>query len=116
MSSARRPSSGNFPMPHGSSANRARAKVVQNENTRNNKGICVEAHDLAASKLVAFREKDREFVRVLLAKRMIRAEKLIRVLNLLEIPRDERNRLIQWTELTSRELGPTTMPGGAAPA
>ncbi|MTI89082.1 MAG: hypothetical protein FH748_14080 [Balneolaceae bacterium] len=29
-------------------------------------GWCVEAHDLAASKLMAFREKDREFVRKLL--------------------------------------------------
>jgi hypothetical protein len=31
----------------------------------------VEGHDLAGSKLVAFREKDREFVRVLLAEQMI---------------------------------------------
>ena len=34
--------------------------------TRGNTGWCIEAHDLAASKLVAYREKDRDFVRVLL--------------------------------------------------
>ncbi len=32
---------------------------VQSENTRQCIGWCIEAHDLAASKLVAFRDKDR---------------------------------------------------------
>lgn len=39
--------------------------------TRGNTGLCVEVHDLAASKLAAWREKDREFVAVLLAEKMI---------------------------------------------
>lgn len=38
-----------------------RAIKVQNELTRGFIGWCLEAHDLAASKLAAFREKDREF-------------------------------------------------------
>lgn len=50
---------------------RRRAIRVQNPNTRNMTGWCVEAHDLAASKLVAFRDKDRNFVRVLLTERLI---------------------------------------------
>src|SRR5262245_37430691 len=43
-----------------------RAVPVRNENTGNRTGWCVEAHDLAVSKLVAFRDKDRDFVRILL--------------------------------------------------
>jgi len=34
-------------------------------------GLCVEAHDLAASKLAAYRPKDKEFVRQLLIEKMI---------------------------------------------
>lgn len=48
-----------------------RAIAVRNENTRNNTGWCLEAHDLAASKLVAFRDKDRDFVRTLLVEKLI---------------------------------------------
>lgn len=46
-------------------------------------GWCVEAHDLAASKLVAFREKDREFVRVLIVENLIRPATLRRRLGAL---------------------------------
>ena len=38
---------------------------VRNENTRNATGWCLEGHDLAASKLVAGREKDVEFVQAM---------------------------------------------------
>lgn len=44
----------------------------------NNIGWCVEVHDLATSKLIAFREKDRVFVRRLLLEGMIEAGKLIK--------------------------------------
>lgn len=53
-----------------------RAIKVRNDNTSNNTGWCVEAHDLAVSKLVAFREKDRDFVRTLLIERLIEPRKL----------------------------------------
>ncbi len=39
--------------------------------THGNIGRCLEAHDLAASKLAAFRPKDRDFVRTLLVEEMI---------------------------------------------
>lgn len=39
--------------------------------TRGNTGLCLEIHDLAASKLAAWREKDREFVATLLSEQMI---------------------------------------------
>ncbi len=48
-----------------------RAIAVRNENTRNATGWCVEAHDLAVSKLVAFRDKDKDFVRTLLVEKLI---------------------------------------------
>ncbi len=55
-----------------------RAIAVCNENTSNHTGWCVEAHDLAASKLVAFRDKDKQFVRTLLVEKLIDARKLSR--------------------------------------
>ena len=54
-----------------------RAIGVRNDNTNDATGWCVEAHDLAVSKLVAWREKDRDFVRVLLAEELVRARKLM---------------------------------------
>ena len=54
-----------------------RAIAVRNENTRNNTGWCLEAHDLAISKLVAFRDKDRDFVRVLILENLISSTELL---------------------------------------
>jgi hypothetical protein len=48
-----------------------RAVAVRNDNTSNNTGWCLEAHDLAVSKLVAFRDKDKNFVRTLLVEKLI---------------------------------------------
>src|SRR5690348_5954627 len=53
-----------------------RAKRVRNANTSWKTGRCVEAHDLAVSKLVAFRPKDLDFVRVLLTQELVSAKKL----------------------------------------
>jgi hypothetical protein len=47
--------------------------VVQNANTRFAKGLCLEPHDCAASKLIAGREKDVSFVAALLRHGMIDA-------------------------------------------
>jgi hypothetical protein len=46
--------------------------------TRGCIGHCLEAHDLAASKLVAFREKDREFVTILLNEGLIEGTTLLK--------------------------------------
>jgi hypothetical protein len=81
-----------------------RARRVQNENTRGYTGLCVEAHDLAASKLKAFREKDRSFVRVLLGAGLIKANRLVRVINLLPVSVEERRRLTEWVDLTTTDL------------
>lgn len=74
------------------------------ERTRGNTGWCVEAHDLAANKLVAYREKDREFVRVLLAEHMIDSEVLVARIEALQVEGDARDRLLRWVQLTTEEL------------
>jgi len=80
-----------------------RAVKVQNENTRQYAGYCVEAHDLAASKLVAFRDKDRSFVRVLLSERLVSAETLLDRIRNLE-PLEERERLVRWVNSIRQDL------------
>src|SRR6185295_13232059 len=40
-----------------------RLVVVQNENTRGVKGLCLEVHDLLVAKIIAGREKDLAFLR-----------------------------------------------------
>ena len=59
-------------------------------------GYCVEGHDLAASKLVAFREKDRAFVRTLLAEGMVDPETLLQRIHSLPVDADQREQLERW--------------------
>ncbi len=67
-------------------------------------GWCIEAHDLAASKLAAYRERDRDFVRILLTKAMIDPQTLVDRIQLLKIGKELRERLLQWIQKTSEEL------------
>jgi hypothetical protein len=80
-----------------------RAVRVQNSNTRDFIGWCLEAHDLAASKLAAFREKDRDFVRVLLVNGMVTPRKLVARLRQLPLAEEHRERLVVWVHKTVRE-------------
>jgi hypothetical protein len=58
---------------------------IRNDNTHNVTGWCLEVHDLAASKLAAGREKDMEFVAVLLRERLVDVNTLHqRVISLLD--------------------------------
>ena len=79
---------------------RSRTYALQNANTRNNIGRCVESHDLAASKLVAFRPKDLDFVRVLIVRQMIKPRTLITRLRRLPVAQDVIDRAIQWVDTT----------------
>lgn len=81
-----------------------RTVAVRNGMTSERTGLCVEAHDLPASKLAAFREKDRDFVRTLLAERMIRASKLRLRVQQLEGSGVDRDRLVRWVEITCADL------------
>jgi hypothetical protein len=83
----------------------SRVIAVRDEiGTRGATGWCVDVHDLAASKLVAYREKDREFVRLLMVERMIDAAVLRTRTDLLDIEEALRERLVEWVRVISREL------------
>ena len=72
--------------------------------TRGKTGLCVEAHDLAASKLAAYREKDREFVRQLLLEKMVDARILKTRIQTLQISEALSGRLLYWLKITMDEL------------
>ena len=61
---------------------------IHNENTGGATGWCLEIHDLALSKLVAGREMDMDFLRVLLRERMAKPAVLRARLGVLPVPRD----------------------------
>ena len=68
--------------------------------TKGHTGHCIEAHDLAASKLVAYREKDRVFVATLIIERLINGHILLERISSLPVDEDIRNKLIRWVEFT----------------
>ena len=76
---------------------------VRTPGTNGKAGLCLERHDLAASKLAAFREKDRDFVRVLLVENLIEPRKLIARIRTLPLAEEERERRVKWVDLTARE-------------
>lgn len=83
---------------------RERLITVRGPNTFWKTGLCLEGHDLAASKLAAFRDKDRDFVRVLLVEQMISGDILRERIRTLEIDEEKRRRCDQWVQLTMRDL------------
>ena len=72
--------------------------------TRGGTGRCLEAHDLAASKLAAYREKDRVFVTTLLSEGLIDGQLLLERMRALPVTDEMRDRLIRWVEVTIEEL------------
>ena len=88
---------------------RRRAIKVRNANTNDSTGWCVEAHDLAASKLVAWRDKDRDFVRTLVAEDMVNARRLSLRIGQLpaheRAPEEHRARMRQWVKGIVQDLG-----------
>ena len=70
-------------------------------------GLCLEAHDLAASKLVADRDKDRTFVVTLLAEDLIDPATLAERVFELPVSAERRETLARWIESVSAELHPT---------
>lgn len=72
--------------------------------THGKTGLCIETHDLAASKLAAYREKDKEFVRLLLIEKMIDVKILTERISSLNVKEQLRERLFQWTKITAEEL------------
>lgn len=78
--------------------------VSDSVRTRGNTGHCIEAHDLAASKLVAYRDKDRSFVRVLLVEALVDPDTLIERIGALPLESSRRAALATWVSRTAEEL------------
>lgn len=86
--------------------------VSHPEGTRGGTGHCLEPHDLAASKLVAYREKDRVFVTTLLSEGLIDIQTLLDRIEALPIDAVDRDRLTRWVEVTASDVG--AVDSGAA--
>ena len=79
-------------------------QVGSAETTGGKIGMCLETHDLASSKLAAFRDKDRDFVRVLLSEKLVKPRTLVARIRTLKMTDEERERRVKWVDLTVREL------------
>lgn len=64
--------------------------AVHNENTGGGTGLCLDVHDLAASKLVAGRKKDLEYVGALLRHQLVKSDLIQQRLESTPIPSEGR--------------------------
>jgi hypothetical protein len=71
---------------------------VQDYMDTTNVGYCIEVHDLAVSKLIAFRDKDTEFVRRLIIEEMIDTEVLMERLRETDADNALIVRAIRWVK------------------
>ncbi len=65
--------------------------------------ICPDLHDLTVSKCAAGREKDAEFVRVLLRHQLVKLEVLIERIASLDPKKHDLAHITQWTQRCARE-------------
>lgn len=72
--------------------------------TERSTGLCLEAHNLAASELFAFRDKDREFVLTLLAEAFLSSTTLVERVWRLPVAHAERERIARWVHLSVQEF------------
>jgi hypothetical protein len=76
----------------------ARLIRIQNANTDLKVGLCLEPHDLAASKLAAGREKDWSFVTEMMARNIVQPDVLLQRVSSLPVSDDRRDRLLAWVK------------------
>lgn len=84
------------------SAWRDRLIVLDTPRTAPGRGLCLEPHDLVVSKLVAFREKDREFAAAMLRAGLVDAAILKARIGLLDVQPAIRDRLNAWLSANRR--------------
>lgn len=70
--------------------------VFETPTTAPGRGLCLEPHDLVVSKLVAFRDKDREFAAALLKRGLVNLDTLRKRIALLDVHTDVKKRLRDW--------------------
>lgn len=73
-----------------------RLVTIQNDNTHSKIGLCLDPHDLAASKLAAGREKDWLFVEAMLKHKLVTADALAERIETLPIGDTVRAHLKSW--------------------
>jgi len=78
---------------------------VQSENTDLKIGWCLEPHDLAASKLAAAREKDREFISALLRYGLVRTEEVEKRIQAMPVADTDKRRMSMMLSRIDREIG-----------
>ena len=66
--------------------------------------VCPEIHDLAASKLAAGRDKDFDYVSVLIERDFVDTQKLLRRAARLDLPAEQRSRIRQWIGAVAHRL------------
>jgi len=71
---------------------------IQNQNTDLKIGYCLDTHDLAASKLAAARDKDREFVMSMIEYGFIARETLCERLEGLPLDKKQIDALLTWVD------------------
>lgn len=81
-----------------------RTNKVRDHMDETNIGWCIEVHDLAASKLIAFREKDTGFVRRLILEEMVGTEELLKRLQLIDTQKELKERAKNWVERIADEI------------
>lgn len=79
-----------------------RLVVIENENTRGVRGLCLEVHDLLVSKVIAGREKDLAFLREAAQHHMADPEILLRRLETVQVEPAIRRQARAWIERTFR--------------
>lgn len=79
-----------------------RLVVIQNENTRGVKGLCLEVHDLLVAKVIAGRDKDLAFLREAAKHRMADPEVLLRRLETVQVEPAIRRQAYAGIERTFR--------------
>jgi hypothetical protein len=78
---------------------RDRLVVLDTANTRPGRGLCLEAHDLVASKLAAWRSKDREYAQALLRGGLVDRGVLRERIGQLEgVPTSMQRLITDWVE------------------
>ena len=65
--------------------------------------ICPDLHDLTVSKCAAAREKDAEYVRVLLRHKLVKLDVLVERIALLDPVKHDLARITQWTQRRAKE-------------
>jgi hypothetical protein len=82
-----------------------RLVVVSNANTRGARGLCLEVHDLAISKYVAGREKDRKFLRTAIRHGLVAKATLLERLASAPVGEEHRALIAAFIEADFRDPG-----------